>query len=69
MQLPVHSFNSKHEQKLVKFSQENILFNLQNTARIEINTGDKAVADFLGIKCKRLGYQSDDDMKGEHDEL
>lgn len=56
MQLPIHSFNSKHEQKLVKFSQENILFNIWNTTRIEINTGDKEAADFLGIKCSQLGY-------------
>lgn len=65
MQLPIHSFNSKHEQKLVKFAQENLLFNLYSTAKVEINTGDKAISDFLGINCNRLGYV-EEEYQGNH---
>jgi hypothetical protein len=34
---------------------------MASTRGIEITTGAKAVADFLGIKVMKLGYLPDDD--------
>lgn len=49
----------------MKVETEELLFNLTNSKHIEIVTGDKAVANFLGISCKKLGYVSDEEVKDE----
>ena len=61
MELPIQSLNQKHFQKLVEIKQEQLYFNLASTRWIEITTGVKAVADFLGIKVMKLGYVPNDD--------
>ena len=68
MELPIHSLNQKHFQKLVEIKQEQLYFNLANTRGIEITTGAKAVADFLGIKVTKLGYVPDGDDEDMYNE-
>ena len=36
---------------------------------IEIVTSSKAVAEFLGIKCGHLGYQSEEELKNKQSAL
>jgi len=46
----------------VRVETRELLFNLSNTKEIEIVTGDEAVAKYLGIPCKKLGFTSDEDI-------
>jgi hypothetical protein len=40
MQLPIHSFNTKHTQQDVRVETGKLLFNISNNNTIEISTGD-----------------------------
>ena len=63
MQLPIHSFNTKHAQQDVRVETKELLFNLSSIKEIEITTGDEAVANYLGIPRKTLGFTSDEEMQ------
>ena len=65
MQLPIHSFNTKHAQQDVRVETRKLLFNIGNNNTIELITGDEAVAKYLGIPCKKLGFTSDEEMQQE----
>ena len=49
----------------MQIETESFRFKLANSKRIEIVTGDKAAAEFLGIPCQKIGYNYDEEMKAE----
>jgi len=58
--LPIWSFNKKHESKDVHIETEQLKLRLSNSNRISITTGDKNLADYVGVPCEKLGYVADE---------